>query len=145
MNRKEQIEKATPSYIKEKYSHLDHSFIEVDNDKEGKQEAFREGARWADEHPYWHKTSEEMPEFGVEVIAYHEKWIDEDFNPNGTRIGFLNENDDFTSVYWWDEQDCYEINDGNFYKSPIDNIEPEFWAYIPKFPKPQDKKNDYAR
>lgn len=52
MNRKEQIEKATPSYIKEKYSHLDHSFIEVDNDKEGKQEAFREGARWADEHPY---------------------------------------------------------------------------------------------
>lgn len=62
MNRKEQIEKATPSYVKEKYNHLDHSFIEVDNDKEGKQEAFREGARWADEHPYWHKTSEEMPE-----------------------------------------------------------------------------------
>ncbi len=32
MNRKEQIEKATPSYIKYKYSHLDHSFIDVDND-----------------------------------------------------------------------------------------------------------------
>ena len=88
---------------------------------------------------------EQKPPLGVEVIAFNRKWIDEDFNPNGTRIGFLNENDDFTSVYWWDEQDCYEINDGNFYKSPIDNIEPEFWAYIPKFPKPQDKKNDYAR
>ena len=51
MNRKEQIEKATPSYIKEKYSHLDHCFIEVDNDKKEKQEAFRKGAKWADEHP----------------------------------------------------------------------------------------------
>lgn len=95
---------------------------------------------------------EQKPPLGVEVIAFNRKWVDEDFNPNGTRIGFLSENDDFTSVYWWDEQDCYEtINKSNcendiiFHKIPIDNIEPEFWAYIPKFPKPQDKKNDYAR
>ena len=45
MNRKEQIEKATPSYIKQKYSYLDNSFIEVDNDNKVKQEAFRKGAR----------------------------------------------------------------------------------------------------
>lgn len=106
--------------------------------------AFLEGARFALENQYINYR-EQKPPLGVEVIAFNRKWIDEDFNPNGTRIGFLNENDDFTSVYWWNEQDRYEINDGNFYKSPIDNIEPEFWAYIPKFPKPQDKKNDYAR
>ena len=31
---------------------------------------------------------EQKPPFGVEVVAYHHKWVDEDFNPNGTRVGF---------------------------------------------------------
>ena len=97
--------------------------------------AFLEGAKFALNNQCINYR-EQKPPLGVEVIAFNRRWIDEDFNPNGTRIGFLNENDDFTSAYWWDEQDCYEINDGSFHKSPIDNIEPEFWAYIPKFPKP---------
>lgn len=149
MNRKEQIEKATPSYIKEKYSHLDHCFIEVDNDKKEKQEAFRKGAKWADEHPYWHKTSEEMPEFGVEVIAYHEKWIDEDFNPNGTRAGFI-QDDGFTSASWNNEQDCYntcrvEGDDyykgvsgipgmDDYYKQSVKPNMPTHWMEIPTHP-----------
>lgn len=149
MGRKEQIEKATPSYIKEKYSHLDHSFIEVDNDKKGKQDAFREGAKWADEHPYWHKTSEEMPEFGVEVIAYNEKWIDEDFNPNGTRVGFI-QDDGFTSANWNNEQDCYDTCsvEGDDYYQGVSGIPgmdeyhkqfvkpnmPTHWMSIPKHP-----------
>ena len=37
----------------------------------------------------WINYKEEEPPFGVEVIAYHHKWVDEDFNHNGTRIGFL--------------------------------------------------------
>lgn len=110
MNRKEQIDKATPSYRREKYSHLDHCFVEIDNDKEGKQQAFKEGAEWADNNPYyphWYKTSEKELPFGEEVIAFNEKWIDEDFNPNGTRIGFL-QDDGFISATWNDEQDCYD-------------------------------------
>ena len=47
MNREVQICIATPSYRKEKYSHLDHEWIEVDNDEDGKKSAFREGAKWA--------------------------------------------------------------------------------------------------
>lgn len=103
---------------------------------------FRVGAQWSDENPNWIKTEDELPPEGIEVIAFHHKWIDEDFNPNGTRIGFLNGNDEFTSAYWWDYQDCYEtINKSNcednedFYRNHIDNTEPEYWCYLPKPPK----------
>ena len=52
--------------------------------------SFIRGAQWSDENPNWIKTEDELPPEGIEVIAFHHKWIDEDFNPNGTRIGFLN-------------------------------------------------------
>ena len=55
----------------------------------------------------WNKVSEKKIPFGEEVIAFNEKWIDEDFNPNGTRIGFL-QDDGFISATWNDEQDCYD-------------------------------------
>lgn len=37
----------------------------------------------------WNKVSEKELPHGEEVIAFNEKWIDEDFNPNGTRVGFF--------------------------------------------------------
>ena len=87
----------------------------------------------------WINYKEEKPPFGVEVIAYHHKWINEDFNPNGTRVGFLGD-DGFISAFWWDYQDCYETiskpnceSNKDFYRSHIDNTEPEFWFPIPKF------------
>ena len=92
-------------------------------------------------HP-WINYKEEKPPFGVEVIAYHHKWVDEDFNSNGTRIGFLSDNG-FISAFWWDEQDCYKTiskqhceSNRDFYRSHIDNTEPEFWFPIPKFVNP---------
>ena len=102
---------------------------------------FLEGAKFALEN-LWINYKEKEPPFGVEVIAYHHKWVDEDFNPNGTRIGFLSD-DGFISAFWWDEQDCYETiskqhceSNRDFYRSHIDNTEPEFWVPIPKFIKP---------
>ena len=85
MNREVQICIATPSYRKEKYSHLDHEWIEVDNDEDGKKSAFREGAKWADNHPYWHKTEEELPEHGFEV-RYSGRYCTKSIN---CRCGFL--------------------------------------------------------
>ena len=102
---------------------------------------FENGVKWADSHPKspWINYKEEKPPFGVEVIAYHHKWVDEDFNPNGTRIGFLLD-DGFTSAFWWDYQDCYKTiskqhceSNKDFYANHIDNTEPEFWFPIPKF------------
>lgn len=104
----------------------------------------QEGFSIADENPKspWINYEEEKPPFGVEVIAYHHKWVDEDFNPNGTRVGFLG-CDGFISAFWWDYQDCYETiskshceSNKDFYRSHIDNTEPEFWLPIPKFSEP---------
>ena len=93
----------------------------------------------------WINYKEEKPQFGIEIIGYHHKWVDEDFNPNGTRIGFLSD-DGFTSAFWWDYQDHYEIirkldcdNSKAFYQSHIDNAEPEFWIPIPEPPKKKIK------
>lgn len=87
----------------------------------------------------WIKWEDEKPEEGVEIIAYNKHWIDEDFNPNGTRIGFLRD-DIFVSAYWWDYQDCYMTIDRDicnenptFYADHIGNTEPEYWMPIPKF------------
>lgn len=103
--------------------------------------AFLEGAKFALNNMYIN-YQEQKPPFGVEVIAYHHKWVDEDFNPNGTRIGFLS-NDGFISAFWWDEQDCYETiskqhckSNKDFYVNHINNTEPEFWFPIPKFINP---------
>ena len=107
-------------------------------------DSFKAGVEWANNHlkSSWISVKNILPPEGEEVIAFHHKWIDKDFNPNGTRIGFLNGNNEFTSAYWWDYQDCYEtINKSNceanedFYRSHIDNTEPEYWCYIPKPPK----------
>lgn len=39
---------------------------------------FEYGIKWADTHPksHWINYKEEKPPFGVEVIAYHHKWVD---------------------------------------------------------------------
>ena len=102
---------------------------------------FLEGAEFALENRYIN-YQEQKPPFGVEVIAYHHKWVDEDFNPNGTRVGFLG-GEGFISAFWWDYQDCYETisklnceSNRDFYRSHIDNTEPEFWFPIPKFVNP---------
>ena len=101
---------------------------------------FLEGAKFVLENRYIN-YQEQRPPFGVEVIAYHHKWIDEDFNPRGIRVGFLGF-DGFISAFWYDEQDCYETiskqhceSNKDFYANHIDNIEPEFWTPIPKPPK----------
>lgn len=99
---------------------------------------FIEGAKFALNNMYINYR-EQKPPIGVEVIAYNHKWVDEDFNPNGIRIGFLSD-DGFISAFWWDEQDCYETisklhceDNEDFFENHIDNTEPEFWFPIPKF------------
>ena len=99
---------------------------------------FLEGANFVLNNMYIN-YQEQKPPIGVEVIAYNHKWIDEDCNPNGIRIGFLSD-DGFISAFWWDEQDCYETisklhceDDEDFFENHIDNTEPEFWFPIPKF------------
>lgn len=45
--------------------------------------------------------------YGQEVIDYNKEWVHEDFNPSGTRIGFLTDIG-FISAKWVNDQDCYD-------------------------------------
>lgn len=54
----------------------------------------------------WNKVSEKELPYGEEVIAFNKKWIDEDSNPNGTRVGFLGGRG-FISEEWDEEWDEY--------------------------------------
>ena len=55
----------------------------------------------------WIKIDADHPlPYGQEVIGYNKEWVHEDFNPSGTRVGFLNDIG-FISAKWVDDQDCY--------------------------------------
>lgn len=139
MTREEEIEKV----LDDKFD-TDLYDYKTDNSYCNYCAGFRQGVEWADAHPNspWIKYNNKMPEEGIEVIAFHHKWINEDFNPNGTRIGFLNGDKEFTTAYWWDYQDSYiTINksicedDKDFHINHMDNTEPEYWMPIPKLQK----------
>ena len=84
----------------------------------------------------WNKVSEKEIPFGEEVIAFNEKWIDEDFNPNGTRVGFI-QDDGFVSATWNNEDDCYDTcyKEGDDYYKGVSGI-PGMDAYHKQFAKP---------
>ena len=69
----------------------------------------------------WIKVDAEHPlPYGQEVIGYNKEWVHEDFNPSGTRVGFLNDIG-FISAKWVNDQDCYatcseEGDDYNIYE-----------------------------
>lgn len=85
----------------------------------------------------WKEIKVQQPEFGVEVICFNPAWINEDFNPNGTRIGFLNGEGVFTTAHWWDYQDCYMTIsksdcEGEEFSDEIKNsTEPTHWIPLP--------------
>ena len=55
----------------------------------------------------WIKIDADHPlPYGQEVIGYNKEWVHEDFNPSGTRVGFLNDIG-FISAKWVNDQDCY--------------------------------------
>ena len=60
-----------------------------------------------EESGVWIKIDADHPlPYGQEVIGYNKEWVHEDFNPSGTRVGFLNDIG-FISAKWVDDQDCY--------------------------------------
>lgn len=69
----------------------------------------------------WIPIEEEMPENGFEILLHSEEWITE-YNPNGVRIGFLDntEKRQFVCAYWDCGVDVY---------SDI-TVYPKFWRPI---------------
>ena len=92
--------------------------------------------KWLKPLDCWLPVSEYPLEKFVEVLAYNEKWINEDKCPNGIRIGFLAE-DGFISATWNMEHDCYDTvyeEGDDYYKGNAYVIEEEQKKALPNMP-----------
>lgn len=88
------------------------------------------------ENNNWFEIKDCLPEQGEEVLFFNKEWIDEDFNPTGTRTGFYND-DDFITAHYWNEQDCYVTiahwicDDSNEYSDELKkSIDPTHWKKL---------------
>jgi len=87
----------------------------------------------------WVDIKNALPENSLEVICFNKEWVNVDFNPSGTRIGFLNGDNEFTTAHWWDYQDTYITisknecdHDPQAFSDQIkNNTEPTHWILIP--------------
>ena len=71
-----------------------------------------------EESAVWVKIDADHPlPYGQEVIGYNKEWVEEDFNPSGTRVGFLTDTG-FISAKWDNDQDfyCTVSEEGDDYK-----------------------------
>ena len=85
----------------------------------------------------WMILSENKPVSGLEILMYNAKWIDEDFNPNGTRIGFKSDVLGYVTAYWCNKHDEYLTRDSfenntNFKNTKAEDQIPTHWCYITK-------------
>lgn len=74
----------------------------------------------------------QLPKF-EEVLGYNEEWVNEDFNPKGIRIGYLNDENNFVSaVYNNDSEDystCYKEGDDYDFSQLEENGKSKTWYY----------------
>jgi hypothetical protein len=84
----------------------------------------------------WISVKEKLPEAGFEVLLYNEKWICEDFNPKGIRIGCRDDLAGWYSAYWCNYHDEYHTrttdeDDKQFTDFKAENQIPTHWMEIP--------------
>ena len=72
-----------------------------------------------------YETIDKIGDYPFDVIGFNQEWIDEDFNPNGTRICHQNELSEsgWTSLAWNNDQDGWFDRD-----EPA----PTHFMYVPK-------------
>lgn len=73
-----------------------------------------------------------LPPVGLEVIGYNEKWIDEDFNPFGTRVCYIDDYGDWWSAKWDNDQDTWHTHT-KFWCENGKDFSPTHWKYKPNF------------
>ncbi|AZA82189.1 hypothetical protein C1637_09835 [Chryseobacterium lactis] len=84
----------------------------------------------------WIKVEDVLPDEGREVVCFNKAWINEDFNPKGIRIGFLN-GSEWTTAHYWNYQDTYVTishsycdNDEEFSDEIRESIDPTHYRLI---------------
>lgn len=59
----------------------------------------------------WIAIKDKEPEWNIEVLGYSPEWIDEDFNPDGIRVFFINGDGVHISAGWCSCDDVYTTED----------------------------------
>ncbi|MBX4188410.1 MAG: hypothetical protein KW793_04755 [Candidatus Doudnabacteria bacterium] len=88
----------------------------------------------------WTLVDVQLPEAGVEVIGQSDKWIHPDYNPDGTRVCFVDDQDEWVSAKWDNEQDswhthakwCCEDHGGTDFNPTQWQPKPQFNPHSPK-------------
>ena len=83
----------------------------------------------------WISIDKQLPEAGFEVLLFNAKWIDEDFNPKGVRIGCRDDLAGWYSAYWCNYHDEYHTrttdeDDKQFTDFKAENQIPTHWMEI---------------
>lgn len=120
--------------IEEFIQHKHYSELQFPKHKQTDESFFVDWAKFgAREAQRFIPLEEELPPMGVQVLFYNEKWVNEDFNPEGIRIGFKGD-DDYVTAHWWDYQDCFETishsncdDDQGFSQEIKESIKPTHW------------------
>lgn len=89
----------------------------------------------------WIETKNELPPFGTEVLAYDKTYVDEDFNPEGIRTAYLQEDmpNDYSAKWviamWNPMQDVWEtVEEGDVIEGET-IYAPSHWMQKPTPPK----------
>ncbi len=94
---------------------------------------------------HWVSVKDNPPEEGIEFLLYNEKWIDEDFNPKGIRVGFLDGLGGWISSHWCNTHDEYHTrisseDDKQFEDFKGENQVPTHYWPLPDKPKQEEGK-----
>ena len=83
----------------------------------------------------WISLNDRKPDAGHEVLLYNKNWIQEDYNPKGVRIGYLDDVSGWVSAYWCSYHDDYHTrnsaqDDKRFTDFKAANQVPTHWMEI---------------
>jgi hypothetical protein len=85
----------------------------------------------------WISVEDKLPGLLYEVLLFNKEWIDEDYNPKGIRIGFLDGGHVWCSAFCSCITDYYHRDsnkdDNGFLDSKAENQIPTHWMPIPCF------------
>lgn len=89
---------------------------------------------------FWYPTEAEIPERGVEVLGYNKEWEDADYNPDGIRICWIDDDNVWTSAAWCNTMDRWQTlssDSNNEQYAPYNDYSPAppiYWTPKPKRP-----------
>lgn len=130
MNRQEQIEQEALRMFERPDSSADNSTKLEALSARG---IFISGAQFADSLDRWVKVEDSLPEHGVCVLGFSEKWVDEDFNPTGVRECYVDQDGAWASTEWDNDQDSWHTH-SEFWCEAGSDFNPSHWMNKPSSP-----------